>query len=101
MKLIAKLKEKSKIKVIVAALQEMRNVSIEEIDHDLMRTANRICQQIPAVDSYNFEDSFSNEDVEGTMTTYLGSATKTLEMVSDVNSLYTRVFVDKYAPEIR
>lgn len=92
---------KSKIKVIVTALQEMKGVPIEDIDHDLLRTANRICQQLPAVDSNKFGDSFANEDAEGTMTTYLGSATKTLEMLSEVNGIYTRVFMDKFGLEMR
>jgi COP9 signalosome complex subunit 6 len=87
---------KTKVRVIIAALQEMKDQPPESVDHDLLRTANRICQQIPAVDSDKFEEFFNNELVDSTMTTYLGTATKTFSILSDVNDLYSRTYMEKF-----
>ena len=87
---------KNKMKVIFSALQEMTDAPLEEIDHDLLRTATRICKQLPAVDSDKFEKFFSDELAEGTMTTYLGTATKTLEMLSEANEIYSRVYMERF-----
>lgn len=82
----------AKIGVIIAALAHMQEVG--SVDQALLRKANAICQQLPAVDSAAFRETFQRDLTDTVMTSYLGAATKTSSVFAEVSELYSVVFKD-------
>jgi Maintenance of mitochondrial structure and function len=62
------------------------------MDHSLLRKANKIYQQLPAIDSGNFEGQFLNELVDTLMMTYLSSSTKTSSTLNELTETYSLVY---------
>ena len=86
---------RTKIGVIIDCLKSMQSQPSHMIDHDLLRAGSKICQQIPAVDSSKFDDFFKTELADSLMTTYLSANTKTCSIVTEVNDLYVRSYVER------
>lgn len=81
---------KEKIRVIISALEKM--VQSGNIDNNLVRRANQICQQLPAIDSTKFNDFYQNEFMNCMMTNYLGAAAKSSSAVLELNEMYTKIY---------
>lgn len=86
---------RTKISIIITALKDMQALPADKIDYNLLRDASKICQQIPAVDSSKFDDFFRTELADSLMTTYLSANTKTCSIVTEVNDLYARAYVER------
>jgi hypothetical protein len=82
-----------KIGIIVAALEHMQQTG--QIDQALLRKANCICQQLPAVDNATFHGTFQRDLADTVMTSYLSAATKTSSALAEVSELYSAVFNEK------
>jgi COP9 signalosome complex subunit 6 len=80
-----------KIGTIIEALRGMRDGTLP-VDHGLLRRAARICQQLPAIDSGNFQTQFLNELVDSLLVTYLSAATKTSASLSELTDTYSMVY---------
>ena len=74
-----------KIDILVKALMAVQaSGKIEQDQHNLLRRAAKICQQLPAVDSSEFQQNFVNELQDSLMLSYLGTATKTTASVTEL-----------------
>ena len=80
-----------KIAVITALLKGTQDGTIP-VCHSLLRKANKIYQQLPAIDSGNFEGQFLNELVDTLMMTYLSSSTKTTNSLAELTDTYSMVY---------
>ena len=83
-----------KIDVLVAALQviQAQGGPVEPKDYELLRRAAKICQQLPAIDSRNFQASFNNEISDCIMVSYLGASTKTLATLGELADVFNQVY---------
>ena len=68
---------------------------VGEVDHPLLRRANRVCQQLPAVDSAAFDATFRRDLTDAVTASFLGAATKTSSALGEVSELYSLLFNDK------
>lgn len=62
------------------------------MDHIFLRKANKIFQQLPAIDSSNFHNQFSNELVDTLLMTYLSSSTKLTSSLTELTDTYSLVY---------
>jgi len=83
-----------KLGVIVAAVQRMRSGAVPT-DHTLLRRANHICQQLPAVDSPAFDSTFRRDLADAVTASFLGAVTKTSSALGEVGELYSLLFNEK------
>jgi Maintenance of mitochondrial structure and function len=81
----------SKIAVITELVKGMQEGTIP-VDHGLLRKANKIYQQLPAIDSGKFQGQFLNELVDTLMMTYLSSSTKTTSTLAELTETYSLVY---------
>ena len=83
-----------KIDVLVTALQTIQQHGgpVEPKDYEILRRAAKICQQLPAIDSRNFEASFNNEIADCMMVSYLGASTKTIASLGELADLFNQVY---------
>mmetsp|Transcript_52 Transcript_52/g.63 ORF Transcript_52/g.63 Transcript_52/m.63 type:complete len:306 (-) Transcript_52:403-1320(-) len=80
-----------KIAVITNLLKGMQEGSIP-MDHNLVRKANKIYQQLPAIDSGKFQGQFLNELVDTLMMTHLSSSTKTTSNLTELTDIYSMLY---------
>jgi hypothetical protein len=62
------------------------------MDHNLVRKANKIYQQLPAIDSGKFQGQFLNELVDTLMMTHLSSSTKTTSNLTELTDIYSMLY---------
>lgn len=80
-----------KITVITGLIKSMQDGTVP-VDHSFLRRANKIYQQLPSVDSDNFQGQFLNELVDTLMMTYLSSSTKATSSLTDLTDTYSKVY---------
>ena len=80
-----------KIALIAKLVKDMHEGLIP-VDHKFLRNANKIYQQIPAIDSGNFEGQFLNELVDTLMMTYLSAATEATSSLTELTDSYSLVY---------
>eukprot|EP01034_Spumella_vulgaris_P025559 gene25558-32030_t len=68
-------------------------------DQNLIRKAAKICQMLPAIDSDQFAQKFSEEINDALMVTYLSAVTRTLHNMSTTSDHYTSLYGEKRGRE--
>ncbi len=83
-----------KVDVIVDYLEGVQTGRLMA-DQSLIRKAAKICQMLPAIDSDQFSQKFSEEINDSLMVTYLSAVTRTLHGLSQTTDHYTSLYGEK------
>lgn len=84
----------SKVGTIIDTLRAMKEGRIPT-DHTLLRSAAKICQSLPPIDSATFREEFNEEAATSLLVSYLSAATKTSAQLSDVSDIYNTIYSEK------
>jgi hypothetical protein len=84
----------SKVSTIIETLRAMRDGGTP-VDHNLLRSAAKICQSLPPIDSGTFQEEYNEETATSMLLSYLSAATKTAAQLNEVSDIYNNIYSDK------
>eukprot|EP01032_Pedospumella_encystans_P014273 gene14273-16408_t len=84
----------SKVGTIIGTLRAMKEGNLP-MDHALLRSAAKICQSLPPIDSTTFREEFNEETATSLLLSYLSAATKTSVQLNDVSDIYNSIHSEK------
>lgn len=80
-----------KVGCVIDTLQAMNNGELP-IDHNLLRSAAKICQSLPPIASNDFDQELSEQATNSMVISYLSAATKTVSQLGDFAEVITSVY---------
>lgn len=84
----------SKLDIIIKFLKCIKNNEIA-VDHSILRKAQRICSELPNLNSKEFNEAFLEEVNECLMVSYMSAVTKSTNDLNVVAELFSKISVDR------